>query len=640
MRPWMIVLAGLLLPMAASAQEAPHHVGSQACGSCHAAESQAWSESHHALAWTPPTDRNVLADFDDADFAHGSLSVHFAREGDRFIATVREGDRPETAYPVHSVAGIAPLQQYLFETETGRLQSFDVVWNVERKRWYPLYPDQDVPPGDGLHWTGTYKNWNGRCAECHATGFAKNYDPRSQSYRSTQAEIGVGCEACHGPASAHLDWTANGDLGGVQGVDAYGFTMKTEAGPDAWIQQCAGCHARREPFEDGNPLPGTPFHDAYRLSLLQPDLYFSDGQIRDEVYEYGSFLQSKMYDRGVSCTNCHDPHSARLKADGNAVCTQCHSPAGNAAFPTLRPADYDTPEHHFHPPGSEGAQCAACHMPERTYMGIDARRDHSFRIPRPDLSAKTGAPDTCTSCHADRPPEWAAARIAEWYPASTHRGPHYGEAFALARTDPLAARPDLMVLASDESRADIVRATALYLLETAANADVAGDVAPLLSDASPLVRRSAVRLQRAASDQDKIVRLTGHLRDPSRSVRFSVAQELLGAPIAYMPERTAADMRAAMTEWQRSLASRLDFPETHLVLGGIALQLRNLPAALGAFREAVKLDPQQVGAWVTLVRLTAATDGAQAARTVLAEARTHNPANPALDDLGAQIPEQ
>ena len=384
------------------------YVGSATCASCHAEVAARWARSHHALAWTPPTAEHVLGDFDGTTFAHDGMTAAFQVDPDgihRIVVTEKDGTTRD--YPLHSVAGVEPLQQYLLETEPGRLQSFDVVWDSQKGGWFHLYPDQDLPPGDGLHWTGPYKNWNGRCAVCHATGYEKNYDPRSGRYASSQVEMGVGCEACHGPGGAHLAWAR-----GERDPDAYAGFAVDFGEVEGTVQQCAGCHSRRDAFEAGSPLPGTPYHDAYNLSLLRPGLYRADGQIEDEVYVYGSFLQSKMYARGVGCLNCHEPHGAELRAEGNAVCTQCHSPAGNPDFPTLTPADYDSPEHHFHEPGTPGAQCKNCHMAERIYMGNDWRADHSFRIPRPDLDARTGAPDACTACHADREPAWAAAEIA------------------------------------------------------------------------------------------------------------------------------------------------------------------------------------------------------------------------------------
>lgn len=619
---------------AAHADEPPAYIGSAQCATCHAPEAEAWKGSDHGLAWTLPSDQTVVADFDGTTFSGNGTAVQFSKDDAGYHAKVTEMDGSVKDYNVHSVIGIRPLQQFLFETAPGKLQSFDVVWDVDKKEWYHLYPDSVLPPRDGLHWTGPYKNWNARCAECHATGFEKNYDPKTRSYQSTQAEIGVGCEACHGPGSAHRDWAADRKPITLPGLDAYGFTMPTRGGAEKWVQQCAGCHSRREAFGDGNPLPGTPYHDAYRLSLLTPELYHSDGQILQEDYEYGSFLQSKMYAKGVSCVNCHDPHEAKLKAEGNAVCVQCHSPAGNPEFPSLPLKEFDNAAHHFHKEGSAGAECKNCHMVEQTYMVTDERADHSFRIPRPDLSAQTGAPDACTTCHKDQNPEWAAKQIEAWYPDSTHRGPHFGTTFAQARRNPQGALASLLALAKDQDQADLVRATALYLMQSAADEETADQTSALLADDSPLVRASAARLQRAAQPPVRVQNLIGLTSDPVALVRMAAAQELI-APGAILPPKMAAALRGAFDEWRRSLGNRLDFPETHLVLGGMALVMRNYQAGLAGFREAVTLDPQRVEAWSMIVRLEQALNGDEAARQAVGQALQANPGTPEL--LSMQI---
>lgn len=617
------LFAFLILATPVWSQAGDGYVGSERCIACHRDQADLWAGSHHALAWTLPGPDTVVADFNGTEFSHGGMAARFRIADDgSYRIEVTESDGATTGYRVHSVAGIEPLQQYLIETEPGRLQSFDIAWDTERGEWFHLYPDQDLPPGEGMHWTGPYKNWNGRCAECHATGFEKNYDATSHSFASTQAEIGVGCEACHGPGRVHLSWAEGGELAPALAA-TLGFTMDF-ADPEASIQQCAGCHSLRETFANQSPLPGTPYHDAYNLSLLRPGLYFADGQILSEVYVYGSFLQSRMYASGVSCMNCHDPHAARPVAKGNAVCTQCHTPAENPEFPQAAGA-YDTPEHHFHEAGTAGAECKSCHMPERVYMGVDWRADHSFRIPRLDLAAVTGAPDACTSCHADRTVGWAAGTLEGWYPDSPHRGSGYGEALAAGRADAVSAAGDLADLAGDRSQPAIVRATAMWLLEQANSESTAERLAPVLGDSDPLLRAAAAGVQRTASPQDRVQRLIGLLGDPVRTVRIAAARQLLGAPIAYLPETTAASMQAAMNEWQATLTSRLDFPETHLQLAGIALTMRNFPAAAGAFREVVALDPQRVDAWSMLIRIAAATEGEVAARRVLDRALAANP---------------
>ncbi len=616
-------------PAHAQTPRLPSYVGSDACVDCHDDAFKAWSGSHHALAWTAPTPDNILADFEGTSFSLNGEISKFEREGDTSYVTTPGPDGKDTRYPLAGVVGIEPLQQYLLETAPGKLQSFDVVWDTEEGRWYHLYPDQELKPGEGLHWTGPYKTWNTRCAECHATDYDKAYDPLTATYSSSQAEIGVGCEACHGPSKAHLEWAElqdNFDHAAWTDVGLKGLTLNFDAlDAAAEISQCAGCHSRREPFGDRSPEPGTPFHDSYRLALLREGAYHADGQIQDEVYVYGSFLQSKMYDKGVRCSDCHDPHAARLKADGNAVCTQCHSTAGNTRFPTLPLADYDSPEHHFHPEASDGAQCKSCHMIERVYMGTDGRRDHSFRVPRPDLTVEIGTPNACNDCHTDQTAAWAAQVLDEKFPDSAHRGPHFATTFAAARVAPATQTSALMDIARETSMPGIVRASALDLLGLASTPDIADLMEPLLADEDPLVRAAAVSVQRGAEPVTRVQRLANLLGDPVKLVRLATVREFLDAPPMRLPDRLQRNLESAMAEWQGGLTARADFPETQMILGGLGLTMRNMPAALAAFGEAVEQDPQMEDAWVMMIRIQAAVGDVTGARATVRRGLIKNP---------------
>jgi predicted CXXCH cytochrome family protein len=636
------LVAWVWMPLAAWAQtgDVPAYIGSESCRDCHTQEAAAWDGSHHDLAWTPPDAAHVLGDFSDVTFAHKGVTTRFTtQDGQYFI----ESDGPDgamTRYPVMGVAGVAPLQQYLLETEPGRVQSFDVVWDVEAQRWYHLYPDQDLPAGDGMHWTGPYKNWNARCAECHATDYSKAYDPVSKTYASTQSEIGVGCEACHGPGAAHRDWAlANGtyDPARWQNLSETGLTVDLGAGGETLIQQCATCHSRREPYTEGNPLPGTPFHDAYRLSPLRDGLYHPDGQILEEVYVYGSFLQSRMYAEGVTCMDCHTPHSAVLKSEGNGLCTQCHSLAGNPRFATLPLAEYDDPAHHFHPSGSDGAQCKSCHMIERDYMGIDGRRDHSFRVPRPDLSVETGSPNACSDCHADKTAAWAAETVAAWYPDSRHRGAHFAQVFAPARGDPRGQIEGLIGIAQYAALPAIVRATALDMLAQVTSPAIADQTETALADLDPMVRTAAIAVQRGAAEPTRASRLVTLLDDPSRSVRMAAAREFLGLQIARMPAGVNESLSRAFGEWQGALRAKVDFPEAQIVLAGIGLTTRRMDVALSAFSEAVTMDPQLEQAWIMMVRIHLALEDRQAALVTAERAIQANPQSIELSLLRADL---
>jgi predicted CXXCH cytochrome family protein len=629
----------LAWPSAAQDRPSPSYVGSSACADCHIEEMAAWEGSHHAKAWTPTTPENILGDFDNAKFSLNGIQTRFYRDGDTFMIETDGPDGQQTRYPVHSVVGIEPLQQYLLETEPGKLQSFDVVWDTGAQRWYHLYPDDTLFAGDGMHWTGPYKNWNARCAECHATDFDKNYSPVTRSYASTQSEIGVGCEACHGPGEAHLAWANNQETSQVPwiGLTETGFTIDMSAGGETYIQQCASCHALREPFDDGNPLPGTAFHNAYQLNTLRPESYHPDGQILSEVYVYGSFLQSKMYAKGVTCNNCHEPHSVQLRTQGNGVCTQCHSEVGNTGFPTLTLKSYDDPSHHFHELGTEGAQCKSCHMIERNYMVVDGRRDHSFRIPRPDLSVESRSPNACNDCHSDQSAAWAASIAEDWYPESTHRATHYGQTFAAAQNDPRGSVDDLVDLAGYDALPGIARASALNMLAPLSTPDIATRLAPLLEDEDPLIRAAAVAVQRGAPLQSRTAQLVPLLADPSKSVRIAVAREFLSLRVLDTPERISGDLNGAMQDWQNALDAKTDFPETQMVLAGIGLTTRRMDMALQAFGEAVELDPQLIQAWIMIVRIHSALGDNQAALKAVDSALEANPDSVDLNLIRAEL---
>ncbi|WP_422063757.1 multiheme c-type cytochrome [Shimia sp.] len=634
-----LLAAGMLAaPVEAQDEErdAPAYVGSVQCAQCHVDETQAWQQSHHAQAWRLPGDTLLLGAFEGEVFEQDDMRVQFLTEDGKRVVLATESGITQR-YEVHSVGGTHPLQHLILETGKGRMQSFDVVWDVEARQWYHLYPDQELPPEDAFHWSGSYKNWNARCAECHATGFEKNYDFQRRRYASKQAEIGVGCEACHGPGEAHLaivSGTAPGRY--AVALDDWGFSAQMGS-PDKAMEQCAGCHSRREAFGNGNPLPGTAFADAYNLSMLRPGLYHPDGQIQDEVFVYGSFAQSKMHQAGVTCANCHAPHTGEVVAEGNAVCTQCHSQAGNPEFPSLQLADYDTVDHTHHAEGSDGAQCVSCHMTDQVYMGIDWRRDHNFRVPRPDVSAQLGTPDACSRCHTDQSAEWAADQVAAWYPDGRWNEPHYGAVLAEGRRDGRAAAPELMALAQDIDQAGLVRATALWLLGAGATTLDLTELGAFLDDPDPQVRVGALDALRERAIVASAPYLIKGLNDERRTVRLAAARALMGQPASRMPENLRPYVAQAYREFGAMVRNQMDFAEAHLQVAGYAMVAGNLPSAIGALTEAVRINPQNVQAWSSLVRLTAETQGRAQAKRQLDRALRFNPEDPGLQQLAQQL---
>jgi Flp pilus assembly protein TadD len=564
------------------------------------------------------SDNTVLGDFGDAQFtAHGITSRFYRKDGDFFVRT----DGPDGAprdYRIRYTFGWYPLQQYLIEFPRGQVQSLGLAWDSRTReqggqRWFHLYPGEEMDHRNRLHWTGRDQTWNYQCAECHSTNLQKGYDLATDSYQTTWSEIDVACEACHGPGSAHAAWAeaaardpsrkADPDKGlvvdlsdrdgGTWVIDAEsGKPRRTEPRQShVQIELCARCHSRRgqiwAQYEHGKPLGNT-----HRLSLLDEHLYFPDGQIKDEVYVYGSFLQSRMHAAGVTCSDCHEPHSLRLRAEGNAVCARCHLASR-----------YDTPDHHHHEAGTQGAACVSCHMPQRVYMVNDWRADHSMRVPRPDLSSRLGTPNACNGCHADKTPDWAADAVAAWYPDSAFRGPHFGEALHAATTRAPDAAERLLALAADGTQPGIARATAVDRLRSQARPQHLLTIQRLLGDEDPLVRAASARFLEVTEVQTRVEQGWPLLDDPDRVVRLEAARLLAPLLRHRVPEQFRQRLARALDEYRQAQRVNADRPESHLNLGLIAAALGETAEAESAYRDAIRIDPGFAPAYVNLADL-------------------------------------
>ncbi|HEX6812030.1 MAG TPA: tetratricopeptide repeat protein [Planctomycetota bacterium] len=589
------------------------YVGRAACAGCHDAELAAFAGSHHDLAMQEPAPGTVLGDFGGASFTHFDVTSKFSKQGDRFFVRTDGPGGQLRDYPVEYAFGVAPLQQYLLDTGNGRLQALGIAWDSRTKeqggqRWFHLHPGERLPAGDELHWTGIQQNWNFMCAECHSTNLRRHYDAAKDRYHTTWSELDVSCEACHGPASQHVEW-AKGEagfasLGGQPGkglVVAFDerrgvvWTRDEKTGVPARsrplttqkeLDTCARCHSRRTVFSE-DFVPGKPLLDTHWPELLTAPLYHADGQMREEVYDYQSFLQSRMAQKGVTCSDCHEPHSGKVRLPGNALCLQCHE------------ARFDSKQHHFHAEGTAGASCVACHAPTVTYMGVDARHDHSFKVPRPDLAARFGVPDACTGCHREQQPAWAEAKLQQWYGRLRTDRSTWTEAFAAARARRLDARSLLLGVVNDAGQPDIVRATALHELPRPLDALSLPAVLEASKHENPLLRWTAADVL-ADSGSELRPALRGLLRDPVRAVRMAAARGLVAADPSGWAEADGAAVRDGVDEYVEAQRVNADRPEARHNLGNLELERGNVLAAETEFRAAVRLNPQFFPAWVNL----------------------------------------
>ncbi len=640
--------------------DAATYVGRSSCIECHQQEAEAFHGSHHDLAMDDATDETVRGNFDDQTLTHFGITSRFFKRDGRFFVNTAGPDGALQDFEIKYVFGYEPLQQYMVEfdraddlsdDEIGRVQVLRLCWDTEGERWFYLSPpdvNQKLEPDDPLHWTGISMRWNTSCADCHSTNFHKNFDLLTKTFRSSFSEIDVSCEACHGPASHHVEIMRS--RGWLSNRTQTGLTSLKEGSALLQIETCAKCHSRRRQIADGYHT-SQRFADFYSCELLMDSTYHADGQIKDEVYVYGSFLQSKMYHQGIRCTDCHDPHTTKIKRVGNSLCTDCH------AHPA---AKYDTPLHHYHLPGSSGALCVECHMPSTTYMEVDPRRDHSLRVPRPDLSVAFGTPNACSACHVEldkiplqdraglkqygdwlyharngstaisaelrRVDQWMLESVQLWY-GTAYDGSHYYDQLAATSrqsaefkgsADTLPKDSGLVKLARDASAPDIIRSTALLrMTESRSETTLEAAIEAMASSRSRIIvgaiprleseiNRSLDYLQYAPHDQgasnrlDRIAKsLANQLDHELLEVRLSIVRTLLSIPETIRSELLNAEQRdqyrAALGEYVNSLKLDSDIGQTLASLSTIYQSQRKLDDAIVALRRAISIDPQVFG---------------------------------------------
>ena len=558
-------------------------VGRDQCIECHEEAYQLWLGSDHDNAMDVANEQTVVGDFNDAEFERNGVTSRFYKKGETYFVYT-EGPNGELGeFEVRYTFGIEPLQQYLVPFPGGRLQALSIAWDSDDQRWFYLYPDAEFAADDWLHWTRNGQNWNGMCAECHSTNLQKGYDAETQTFNTTWSELDVSCEACHGPGSTHVAWAEIDPMARPE-VEGYELVVQTTGMESRQhVEMCMPCHSRRSEIDDYDHGQEDPLQITVP-ALLDEGLYHPDGQIQDEVYVWGSFVQSKMYQNDVRCGDCHDVHSLALHEEGNKLCLQCH-----------QAASYDVYEHHFHQKiyegvPSDGALCIKCHMPEQPFMVIDERADHSLRVPRPDLSLETGAPNACnqSGCHDDQTVQWSVDAFTDWYGKA--RKSHYGSVFAAARALEPGADEGLRMLAEDDLYPIIVRATALDALQGYPGEETARVVRRALNSDEALLRHTAATGVTAATPEELVEQLGPLLFDAVKAVRIRAASLLAGVGREYFTAYQRDALDEAMAEYVRAMEASLDFAASGLNLGNLYTELRDLTKAEKYYRAAIEVD--------------------------------------------------
>lgn len=555
-------------------------VGGQTCQSCHAQEFEEWKGSHHDYAIAEADSNSVRADFNNTTFQKGDETYRFFREGDSYLVEAPGPDGEPTIYEIDYTFGWEPLQQYLVDFGKGKMQALQVAWDIEENRWYSLQEGENAEPGDWMHWTGASMNWNTMCADCHSTNLQENYIAEADSFHTTWSVIDVSCEACHGPGEEHVEFmnSPEAENASIERIRE-DVNLAANVSQGSQINTCAPCHSLRQTLTD-EYIHGEEFLNHFEPMLPHPGNYFADGQIKGEVYVYGSFLQSKMHANAVKCTDCHNPHTLKLKEPltENKLCMSCHEP------------EYNSPEHHFHEMNTEASQCVNCHMTGRTYMGIDYRRDHSFRVPRPDQSAQFGTPNACNDCHTDQSAEWAARAVEDWF---GDRPQHFTDILLEADTassDNIRVRTQLKDLIADTSQPDIIRATAIWYSGHFPNSGSTDLIRESLESESALVRNSAAKAVQNLPQEMRTLVLRKSLTDSLKAVRMSSIQNLAsftaeGFGVAYQDH-----FRDALQEYKNYLEVNRYFPQGEMNRGQFYEQQGDTEKAIQAYRSALERD--------------------------------------------------
>ena len=628
-------------------QVANAFVGDQQCKSCHKAEYQAWSGSGHFKAMLEANDSTVEGDFSGKTLIADGVSSRFFKKDGKYFINTQGADGKNEDFQVKYTFGYYPLQQYLVEFPGGRMQATRASWDVKNKKWFHQYPGQHIPPHDWLHWTGNAQNWNTMCARCHSTNLQKNYNPDSDIYHTNYSVINVSCETCHGAGKRHIEYIGSEDYKNGKKTAGSLLDLGKKSGQQAEINSCAPCHARVTEISS-HLVHSAELLDNYIPEIPTTEHFHADGQASDEDYNYTSFAESKMFRQGVKCSNCHEPHTAKLLFTGNQLCLQCHAKS------------YDAPSHSFHTAGSTGAECKNCHMPGKFYMGNDFRYDHTFRVPRPDLSVKYGTPNACTNCHTEKSARWAADAVVKWY--GPVRKYHFAEDLIPGSRLDQTSEAHLVRLLKDTSIPDIVKAASANYL---GNIQSSGSLNALLyclnlKDAS--IRYRALKSLASFSPEQWLNAVGPLLQDSVRAIRIAAADLFVTLPANQIPTAFYDAYTKAKSELDSYLLYQSDFAMGKVMLGDYYLKQNNYYTAIRYYQQglqkdsalnyarmnlsvaynlsqqndlarqvledAVRIDPKSERAWFNLALLYNEMNNREGAENALAKAVALNSLNP------------
>lgn len=588
------------------------YVGDQACKNCHYNQYKDWLASDHFKAMQTANDSSVEGNFNNTSYTSDGITSHFFKKANKYFINTQGNDGKYHDYEIKYTFGYYPLQQYLIVFPGGRLQVTRQCWDVKKKRWFHQYPGQMIPAHDWLHWTGNAQTWNTTCAFCHSTNLEKNYDHNDNTYHTTYSVMTVSCESCHGAAQLHINYIKSADYKNGKKVRNSYLQMTKNSDQQTQINTCAPCHSRRAEVS-ADKLASSELLDNYIPQIPSKEFYYADGQAKDEDYVYTSFLESKMYSRGVECSNCHNPHSGKVLYTTNQLCLQCHA------------KKYDDFSHTFHQAGTVAAECKSCHMPSRVYMGNDVRYDHTFRVPRPDLSAQYGTPNACNNCHKDKTVTWTANAIIKWY--GPNRAYHFAEDLIPASKLDANSQGHILRLLNDTATPSIIKATALYYLKDIKTNTTAQKLIKSIHDKNALVRYQALRSLADFPPEVWLNEVGFALSDKVRAVRIAAADLYTTIPAPQVPPGVYTAFTNSKNDLEKYTLYQTDFATGDALAGDYYLKLNDYNNAERFYLLGLKKDTAMNYARLNLSVLYNIKGENQKALQVLQDALQTDPTN-------------
>jgi predicted CXXCH cytochrome family protein len=534
------------------------YVSSDTCRACHPDQHASWRRTFHRTMTQAATPESVQALFAGQTLStpREDFVVHQA-DGAYWTRITERADGAKSGRSggeamlrqIDMITGSHRMQVFWVDAGSGNMQlGFPFTWLIEDHRWVPrgdtFLRAPDSPPPMDL--------WNMSCLRCHSTAGQPRPDKVNRVYETRVAELGIACEACHGPAAAHVAANRNTWRRFQSHLAGKGDSTIVQPARLDHVrssQVCGNCHSMKW-FEANDHwarngfdyLPGQdleartpilrplkePDVPALRAALKKrPEMiseyFWPDGMIRVSGREFNGLIESPCYQKGtMGCLSCHSMHQSnpvsQLAAgkEGNEACLVCHTAMRGR-----------TPAHTHHPADSAGSLCYNCHMPHTTYGLLKAIRSHQIDSPSAQASLDTGRPNACNLCHLDKTLSWAGENLKKWY---GQRLPTFG------------------------AREQSVSAAILWAMK--------GDAGQRALTAWSLGWKPALE----ASGESWIAPYLGRLLDdPYAAVRYAAQRSLKSLPgfagfgYDYVgpPDQRAKASRRAVEQWRKAGAARL-----------------------------------------------------------------------------------